>query len=284
MEYRSAFPTEAPLLGHVEVIFALRGYQPEHRYERLVPDGRVSIVIELDGAERFVVDNDSLVPRHRCTGSWVSGVHQDYFTIGPLPASTELCAVQFRPHGAYPILHKKLAVINDSVVDGRSIFGHSIEQLRTRLVDEDSLEHRLSMIEDWLQRRFDGDLVPHKTVGTVIARLAEDPLTATLAQATAGVPVSRKHLIDLFRRYVGPTPKALHRVLRFAKVLATVQADEVVNWAAVSAACGYSDQPHLIRDFSRFSGYKPSEFLSAGHDRPNFFPVEKSSAEDGSGK
>ena len=275
VEYSPRVPSRSPLAGLVEIFFHLKGYEPTHRFERLVPDGRIAIVIELDDAVRWVVDNTTHAPRQRCVGAWVSGVHCELVTIGPLPPSTELCTVQFRPGTALPIVQRPLSELNDRVVDAESILGPEITDLRGALIAARRAETKLDLIQAWLETRFDPTLTPHGAVTDVVARMTNDPMTATLADATRATTVSRKHLVDLFKRHVGPTPKGLHRILRFAGVLAQVQTQQPVNWAAISAAGGYADQSHLIKDFSRFSGWKPSEFLSAAHDRQNFFPVSE---------
>ena len=123
--------------------------------------------------------------------------------------------------------------------------------------------------------RFDETLKPHPAVEKCVSRLIANPMTSTLAEATSAITISRKHLVELFKRHVGPTPKILHRILRFASIAQHLQMQEPVAWAAISLACGYVDQSHLIKDFAQFSGYKPREFLLEGHDRLNFFPVDR---------
>lgn len=84
MIYHAICP-EPPLDRFVETIFHLKNYQPEHSIERLVPDTRSSLVIELDGQERWVADNETLEPIQTCRGSWVSGPHRRYISISSLP-------------------------------------------------------------------------------------------------------------------------------------------------------------------------------------------------------
>ena len=50
MEYIPRFPNSEPLAGAIEVMFLLDGYAPDHVRERIVPNGRMTLVIELDGA------------------------------------------------------------------------------------------------------------------------------------------------------------------------------------------------------------------------------------------
>ena len=284
MEYTPRVPSTGPLAGCVEIFFHLGGYAPAHRFERLVPDGRISIVIELDDAVRFVVDNVSFEPTRRCVGAWISGVHRELTTMGPLPASTELCTIRFHPGAALPIVQRPLSGLNDRVVHAELIFGSTITRLRRNLITTRPADAKLDLIEAWLEARFDDTLLPHPAIADVVSRMANDPMTSTLTAATARMGVSKKRLIDLFKRHVGPTPKSLHRILRFARVLPRIQARQPVNWAEVSAACGYTSQSHLIKDFSRFSGVKPSEFVSADHDRANLFPVEKSDRSGAGGR
>ena len=275
MHYCPRTPLSCPLAGVVEVLFHLEGYEPAHRFERIVPDGRITIVIELDGAERFVMHNATLQPFQRCTEAWISGIHKEFITIGELPPSTELCAIRFRPGAALPIVQRSLAELNDRVLPAQSVFGRRIVRLRDSLISASGSEAKLDLIESWLVERFDETLKPHPAVEKCVSRLIANPMTSTLAEATSVITISRKHLVELFKRHVGPTPKTLHRILRFASIAEHVQMQEPVDWAAISAACGYVDQSHLIKDFAQFSGYKPREFLSKGHDRLNFFPVDR---------
>ena len=51
---------EGALGRYVELIFYLQNYHPEHQIERLVPDGSINIIIELDGRKRYIFDNETL--------------------------------------------------------------------------------------------------------------------------------------------------------------------------------------------------------------------------------
>jgi AraC-like DNA-binding protein len=63
-------------------------------------------------------------------------------------------------------------------------------------------------------------------------------------------------------------------VRRFQRVLDHVGAGASFRWADVAAACGYYDQPHLVRDFRAFSGVTPSSYaVSTSPDRRNHLPL-----------
>lgn len=273
MEMTSKTPSKA-LGAAIDSLFHLANYNPEHTIERIVPDGLASIVIELDGQRRHILDNDSQEVIQDCQGSWVSGVYANYISMTPLP-NTELIALRVFPGQGAPLLGVPMSRLNDRVVDGTSIFGDAIDQHRRALLDLQDADEKLACLEAWLENRWDESVAPPPTVTTALETITGDPTQATLKSVHETVGVSSKHLADLFKRFVGPTPKVFQRLVRFSAALRRIQDSQEVNWADVSVESGYFDQAHFIRDFCRFSGFTPRRFLIRGDDRINFLPDDR---------
>jgi AraC-like DNA-binding protein len=83
--------------------------------------------------------------------------------------------------------------------------------------------------------------------------------------------LSRFELIRRFRRQNGLTPHAFQRDLRIDRARAML--GDGVPVAAVAAACGFADQPHLSRMFKLLVGVPPGAYARAvtgrraGHER-----------------
>ncbi len=273
MQYLPFVPTSPPLAGVVEQLFHLEAYRPEHHLERIVPNGRIHLVIELDGHDRHVFDNETREPIQACRGAWLSGIHSKYLTIGDTSRESCLVAIQFAPGRALPVMHTALVGFNDRVVPATDVFSDEITRLREELLALDDGESILARIVTWLEERYDPALEPPEIVTLAVGRLLEAPGDVMLTQFVEDHgSVSYKHFVDLFKKHVGPTPKLMQRILRFARVFERIKGEERVEWAAVSLELGYSDQAHFIRDFRSFSGYRPQRFVEEGHDRLNFFP------------
>ncbi|MEU2670312.1 helix-turn-helix domain-containing protein [Streptomyces sp. NPDC007164] len=75
---------------------------------------------------------------------------------------------------------------------------------------------------------------------------------------TAGL--SPRSLQRLFASYVGVGPKWVILRYRIHEALERAESDPQVNWAALAAELGYSDQAHLIRDFTATVGVPPTAF------------------------
>ncbi len=278
MNYQPLIPDRPPLAGNVELIFLLEGYRPEHSRERLVPNGRMNLVIELDGRVRYVFDNETGAPRQECRHAWLSGVHSRFLTIGETTPENRLVAVQFAPGGSMPFTHRRADDFCDAVVEGTSVFGESVLSLRRELLGLDDPAAILARVGQWLTARHDASYETPRDVQLGLERVLESPGVVRWTEfVEAEVSVSYKHFVELFHKHVGPSPKTLQRILRFSQVFEGVQGKQKVNWAEVSQALGYSDQAHFIREFREFSGYRPAEFHHESHDRLNFFPEEDAS-------
>ena len=278
MDYLPFVPQQAPLAGAVELVFALRGYQPAHRLERLVPNGRMTLVIELDGRPRRIYDNESLEPVQTCRRTWLSGIHSRYLTIGDTDVESRLTAVQFAPDGSHPFTHCPAVDLCDRVVPADSVFGPSVFALREELIQLDQQSDVIDRLVDWLEHRYDPTRVPPRHLRRTVSRLVAAPSDVRIADLIdSETSISHKHFLSEFRRFVGPTPKSLQRILRFSQVFERIQAEERVDWAGLSHALGFADQGHFVREFKAFSGYRAgavqgttarsSELLSRGRKR-----------------
>ena len=265
---------EGVLAEALDAMFYIQGYAPEHNIERLTPDGKLAVVIELDGQERFVHDNDSLKPKQSCKNTWLSGMHTGFISISALD-NTTLLAIQFKPGKAYPFIKQPLDSFKDKVVPAVTVFGDTILALRKQLLSLPDPQQKLDTTASWLMNQYDVNLLPNEQVEAVLNQIITTPTLPTVKHALEQHSYSKKHFLHLFKKHVGLSPKALQRILRFSEVLQLIQAEEQVQWAQISVECGYYDQSHFIKDFVHFSGYNPKEFLDEDHDRPNFFPVDE---------
>jgi AraC-like DNA-binding protein len=84
----------------------------------------------------------------------------------------------------------------------------------------------------------------------------------SLEEVIAGSGVGRRQFERRFRDSVGLSPKLFASVLRLRSVFDVLQEDPQADWTEAALAAGYFDQIHLIRDFRRFVGCTPAQFLA----------------------
>ncbi|MFD5189094.1 DUF6597 domain-containing transcriptional factor [Streptomyces sp. NPDC058357] len=72
--------------------------------------------------------------------------------------------------------------------------------------------------------------------------------------------LSSRSLQRLFAAYVGVGPKWVILRYRIHEALERAESEQRVDWAELAAELGYSDQAHLVRDFTATVGVPPTAF------------------------
>lgn len=265
----------APHAEWIETVFHYKGLEPDHSIERLVPTGHVFVLFELDGHARHTYDNESLQPNADFHKAWVSGVRDECLSISAHPAS-EMAVVQFKPYGAGPYLQVPMDQLANRVIAGTDLLDGHLVDLRDALHAAASSAEKFALLTAWLDERYEEAARPPDRLVQAVTAINENP-TSNILDATCAFHGTQKSLIDQFKRFVGLTPKTYQRIVRFNEVFNQIREQGTINWAEVAYECGYADQSHFIREFRRFSGFKPADFLRAGvnNDEGNFFPLDR---------
>lgn len=73
---------------------------------------------------------------------------------------------------------------------------------------------------------------------------------------------SRRHLTKQFSSAFGLPPKAIARIVRFERAQRLLRDTARPSLAAVAQTCGYADQAHMTREWTRLAGSPPTVWLA----------------------
>jgi AraC-like DNA-binding protein len=151
-------------------------------------------------------------------------------------------------------------------LEGEDVLGRTAPRLRERLAEAGGWDERFAIFGE--------------EMGLDQGRTATGPrpevveawrlLTASRGQIQIGelaerVYLSRRRLSTLFAAEFGLTPKEAARTMRFTHAVARIGEGVrggALDLAGVAAECGFSDQPHLDREFRDFAGTSPSGWIA----------------------
>lgn len=271
------FPPEQKFEDYIESLIYYKGYVPEHSIEKVIPDGTINLVFELDGFTRNVFDNETLEPKQEFTKVWLSGIQKEYISISAHKDS-EMYVIRFKPGGAYPFIKQEVSDFTNKVQPAENVFGEEILKFREILLKAKEPNQKRDIGFEWLNQKFDGGRISRKRVFESIKKIIEDPQFQEykLKDLIAETGYSQKQFIKIFKKYVGITPKYFQRIVRFNEILQKIQNSEKLSWTRISQDCGFYDQAHFIREFQHFCGYNPQAHLDTPliNERVNFFPVD----------
>jgi transcriptional regulator GlxA family with amidase domain len=83
--------------------------------------------------------------------------------------------------------------------------------------------------------------------------------------------LSRKQFERRFSSWVGDSPAKFLRTVRFQRALKERSLDREGSLTRLAHTCGYYDQAHMIRDFTRLSGLTPGQYFSGQEIYSDYF-------------
>lgn len=240
-----------PLAGHIEMLWLYEGYSVAHAQEWLLPTGSMELIVDL-----------------RSNAAVMVGA---YSKRGLLDTSQAISVIgaHFHPGGAFAFLQVPADALHNLDADLGDLWPpHQAAELRERLLAAPDSRCKFALLERALLARLKQARDP--AVAFAISAFRRGTPVANVAEQ---IGVSQRTFINRFAREVGMTPKLYSRVRRFNRAVRMVHGKSEVDWSDVALACGYFDQPHLIRDFHAFAGMTPAAYLSLKTEHLNHVPV-----------
>jgi AraC-like DNA-binding protein len=233
--------------------YSERTSRPLRRRE--LPSGDVILVLDLGAGVRL------LEPRRALHTSFVAGLDEQS-AVTEHDGRADGVQVSFTPLGAHRFLGVPMHTLSHCVVELDDLLGASANELADRLRDAPGWEARLDVLDSVVRARLSRGTEPTSEVAWAWRRLVATAGRVRVGDLARELGWSRKRLAARFREQIGLPAKACARILRFRRAVRLLERDDVTRFTEIALDCGYFDQAHLNRDFRRFAGSTPSEFLA----------------------
>jgi AraC-like DNA-binding protein len=152
--------------------------------------------------------------------------------------------VMFRPAGYRPLLGAPM----------RKVVDRQIPYQRDLPPDPEVVDQHLSSIVPVEPQ-------PSENTTRLVERIAADPTMVRVSALADEVGLSERQLQRRFADHVGLSPKSVVRRYRLYEAAERARSGPV-DWAALAAELGYSDQAHLTRDFTAALGMSPARYAA----------------------
>jgi len=153
--------------------------------------------------------------------------------------------------------------IIDSHIPLDEIFPKASQRFTEEMTRAKSFHRRVNLFERFLlEIIIDSRQIParHKLLIKTISE-ASDTSFNDNAQKAFQAGFTSRHIHRLCIKYLGISPTLISRIIRYQKTLRFVNAHPEVRMAGLAAELGYFDQSHFIKEFKRFQGITPTEFI-----------------------
>jgi AraC-like DNA-binding protein len=218
--------------------------------------------------EQAILPHPNVNLAFETTGAAVYGIDTRIFTRR-LAGARKALGIRFRPGGFRPFRPEPVSTLNDQVLPARAVFGLAADEACGRIMAEEADDAAMQSAASGLLRDFGP--VPDPLIDLaagLVKQITEDQSLRRVAQLAGLSGLPERRLQRLFADYVGVSPKWVMRRARLheAALRAEATGPASVDWAALAADLGYSDQAHLTRDFTATLGVPPTRYSDIGED------------------
>lgn len=259
-----------PLSSLVHVLWCYEGYAQPQGKERLMPDGSVELVFNLDDDRIVTYEATPPFAARTFPGAVVCGPHSEAFVIDT--TDVHVIGVHFTHGGAHAFFEPPLSKLRNRDVALEDLWGADANRFREALAEAPTADAKLERLELLLRRRL------------VTARVEDHPLQYAVSRlSSARVPPVRAvvdeigatpgRFIRQFEQRVGLTPKVFARVMRFQRLLRRVHRARRIDWTETALSCGYYDHSHCINEFRSLAGLTPCEYFALKTEHLNHVPL-----------
>jgi AraC-like DNA-binding protein len=179
--------------------------------------------------------------------------------------SMKIASFGLLPLGWYRFIKKPAHRFSDHSVDAHDVDGRvDFAALLPQVQNASSLAEISALFDECLlaalksKKRVD---VEEEAAIEALHRAIADPDVATVAELTSRLGITTVQLERLSKRVFGFPPKLLLRRQRFLRTLGVVLMQPQSSWSEVLDP-QYYDQAHFNRDFRRFFGMSPRQYLA----------------------
>ena len=162
--------------------------------------------------------------------------------------------MRFQPgRGALPRELSIDMIMNDDLEIDGNLFG---EDLTEKIALADTFKERTDIFEQAymkLLNKEETDNDKRSIADYLLRRMNETCGQITIQELTEETHYSACYLRRIFKAYHGISPKQFAQFLRFQYLLQEMQRN-VYRYDELALACGYFDEPHMMKEFKKYAG------------------------------
>jgi AraC-like DNA-binding protein len=250
MRYREFTPPAA--VGDVVTRFWLMSTEDADAgtSHRVLPDGCVDLIVlrRGNGVVSVTVRGPRLTP-----------------LFVPIEGGEHFWGARLLPDAGPLVVGVPAAQLMEQMLPGASCFGADAARLGDALSAARD-EHAVPVTwQDWLAPRIAALPPMDSRVRLAIVAINAMDGSIEVPRLAAMVSLSVRQLQRRFREATGLTVKSYARIRRLRRSLVHLVDDREHTWSEVASRLGFADQSHLINEFGRLAGARPSDIAAYVH-------------------
>jgi len=264
------YPVQHPLLKkYIKFFWELRieSMQLNHK---LIPQRNINLRFNLSETSQFVCQDGK---EQLLEEVYFSGL-QDHFCKAhiKLNGKVNMLGICFLPEGFYPFIKVPVSEFKNQVLGTNEAGFKLFNALSERIKDTPDVAVRLAILEDELIMFLLNGKQNAETFRQIFNALKQSDNPIQIAEFCKRNNIGMRQLERMYNKYVGVSANTYSTLNRFHTSLNQLLIQDYSKLSDLAFDNGYFDQMHFIKDFKRFAGDTPKNFV---HQKNSILQIGK---------
>ncbi|AJW62261.1 DNA-binding transcriptional activator FeaR [Elizabethkingia miricola] len=238
---------------------------------RLFTDGSTGVVFSLQGSLATDLNHKTQLP-----GSFLYGQISDFRDLYTNSGFSFIIVV-FSPLGMKQLTGIPAYEMKNQITDANHLFPN-ISFLTEELFESNNYEKQIQLLNLFFLKTYTADRA--KDISTPISLmdiLYKDKDSGTISNLVKCSGYSERHIERIFKEHIGISPKAFSSIIRLHRFLKLLShPNESDSMTSLGYTANYFDQSHLIREFKKYTGITPKQYMDKTQKlTTNFLNINK---------
>ncbi|OPC64644.1 AraC family transcriptional regulator [Elizabethkingia miricola] len=238
---------------------------------RLFTDGSTGVVFSLQGSLATDLSHKTQLP-----GSFLYGQISDFWDLYTNSGFSFIIVV-FSPLGMKQLTGIPAYEMKNQITDANHLFPN-ISFLTEELFESNNYEKQIQLLNLFFLKTYTAGRA--KDISTPISLmdiLYKDKDSGTISNLVKRSGYSERHIERIFKEHIGISPKAFSSIIRLHRFLRLLShPNESDSMTSLGYTANYFDQSHLIREFKKYTGITPKQYMDKTQKlATNFLNINK---------
>ncbi|GGD75582.1 AraC family transcriptional regulator [Emticicia aquatilis] len=228
---------------------------------RLFSDGNTGMVFCLKG--NLITNTQNHTQLESLPSSFTYGQISEFKDLF-LTNRTSLIVVVFQPSGINQLLGIAAHQLRDKIIDIADIFGLNGLSLHEILLEQENLNAKLYTLNTFFRELAKQALLAnHALIQASLHFIIKTKGLTTIGDLVKHTGYTERHIERLFSEVIGLSPKKFGNIIKLHNFLKLLKSkSKETNITHFCYESGYADQSHLIKEFRKYTGITPTQYLN----------------------